>query len=138
MALKRKAENEKLNRQLTTLYKKLSMINLKANVITIIQKTNEKIDKIKKQLEKESQYLTQAAMLRSKVRWTQFGEKNTKMFLNLEKQNARAKLAKSTYDENGRITYDPKKIAHAQVTFFSKLYKSEESTIKFLYHPSVN
>ena len=82
-ASKESAENEKLNRQLTALYKKLSMINLKANnVITIIPKTNEKIDKIKNQLEKESQYLTQAAMLRSKVRWTQFGEKNTKMFLN--------------------------------------------------------
>ena len=38
---------------------------------------------------------TEGAIIRSRVRWTEFGEKNTKYFLNLEKRQQKEMLLRN-------------------------------------------
>ena len=45
-----------------------------------------KLDETTRKLEKIIEYKTKGAILRSKCRWHNEGEKNTKYFLNLEKR----------------------------------------------------
>ena len=42
------------------------------------------------------------AMMQSKARWTEYGEKNTRYFLNLEKRKAEKKRIVELYLEDGR------------------------------------
>ena len=85
----RKAKLLALQRQLVAGQKKLAMINLSSNeAVSLIQKTNDKIDKIKNELQKEAIYDAQGAELRAKARWTSQAEHGTSYFYGLEKRNA--------------------------------------------------
>lgn len=44
-------------------------------------------DTLRKDLEEKSNYITQGIIIRSKARWYESGEKNSKYFLTLEKRN---------------------------------------------------
>ena len=66
-------------------------------------------------------------MLRSKVHWTEHGEKNSKYFLGLEKNNARNKIMHATFDDNHKLTKNPKEILNIQSRFYEKLYTSDNS-----------
>ena len=117
--------NEK---KLKSSLKKLAMINLSSEqAVALIQKTNDKIDKIKNELQKDSLYLTQGAMLCSKARWTSQGEHQMRYFLGLEKRNAKSKIMSSTINRLGNITRDPKEILNLQRDFHAKLYSIDES-----------
>ena len=60
------------------------MINLKSdNAVRDIQKTNDSIDSVLLELKKITLYQAQGAIIRSKVRWHELGEKNTKYFFGL-------------------------------------------------------
>ena len=75
-AKRNKKHKETLERQLRACHKRLHMINLKSDKeVTIIQKTNEKINQIMGELRKISMYRAQGLMLRSKVHWFEEGEK---------------------------------------------------------------
>ena len=65
------------------------------------------------------QYKTKGAILRSKVRWYEDGERNTRYFYNLEKRNENekrtiAKLKRS----NGTVTNDQFEILREQMEFY--------------------
>ena len=77
---------------------------------------------IKEELEKFEEQETKGAILRSKVRWAEAGEKNTKYFLNLEKKNAVDKHISQLQTSDGCILTDPKQILLEQKSFFEKLY----------------
>ena len=82
-------KKEILERKLHSYRKKLNMINLQSEfAVSIIQATNEKIDSVLKELHTIELCEAQGAMLRSKVRWVESGEKNTKYFFALEKQRS--------------------------------------------------
>lgn len=70
-------------------------------------------------LEKEK---LQSAQIRSKVKWIEDGEKNTKYFLNLERSRANAKLMPRLELENGAIITDQFEILEAQKEYFKTLY----------------
>lgn len=57
-------------------------------------------------LEKLLQYKTKGAILRSKVRWFEQGERNTKYFLNLEKRNFCQKSVTKLKLKDDTYTYD--------------------------------
>ena len=48
-----------------------------------------KLDNLRSEMEEIIEYRTRGAMLRSRTRWHNEGEKNTKYFLNLEKRHYR-------------------------------------------------
>ncbi len=52
-------------------------------------------------------------IFRSKIKWTEDGEQNSKYFLLLEKKNFSNKLI-STLEIDGNIVKDPTKISEAQ------------------------
>ena len=79
-------------------------------------------------MEESIEYRTKGAILRSRTRWHNEGEKNTKYFLNLEKRHYRQgtinRLKKS---ENDFATTD-KEILHECEYFFKDLYSSKMKT----------
>ena len=82
----------------------------------------EKYSFLKEELEKIEEIETQGAILRSKVRWSEAGEKNTKYFLNLEKKNAVDKHICQLQLPNGDIISDPKLILAEQKRYYQSLY----------------
>ena len=65
------------------------------------------------------------AIIRSKAKWIEYGEKNSKYFLNLEKRNYRAKYIKKVIMSNGIEISEPSKVLEEQVSFYSDLYTSK-------------
>ena len=73
---------------------------------------------------------TKEAAFRSNAKWVAEGEKNTKYFLNLEKQNCCNKTMTKTIDDAGVITNDAQRILEIQNRFYEKLY-SKDQNVKF-------
>ena len=64
------------------------------------------------------------AMLRSKLNWMEFGEKPSKFFLNLQKQNFVNRQMKKLVDDKGKLIQD-KSILIETYNFYSKLYQKK-------------
>ena len=64
---------------------------------------------------------------RSKVKWAEKGEKNTKYFLNLEKQHFNQKYIKKLIIQDSIEVTDPHQILEEQQKHFEKLYRSKQS-----------
>ena len=76
------------------------------------------------QLEKIAQYQTRGAILRSKARWYNEGEINTKYFLNLQKRHFNKKTIKQLQlDKKGVINTDDKILQEAK-SFYQNLYST--------------
>ena len=73
----------------------------------------------------QSEYI-KGVMFRSKAKWYQEGEKNTKYFLNLERARYNSKTCRTLLDGN-TIIEDPVAILDKQQSFYSELYKSDPS-----------
>ena len=65
-------------------------------------------------------------MFRSKVRWYEEGEKNTKYFFALEKARYNAKTCYKLVDDEGAEHIDPSSILEVQKTFYEKLYMEDK------------
>ena len=88
------------------------------------QDIRNRIQEINNELEKYTVEATRGAMIRSRVRWYEEGEKNSKYFLNLEKRNHNNKTLNQLETESGIILSDPEEILNQQKLFYNKLYKS--------------
>ena len=122
-----------LERKVKTWTTKLHMINLKAdNAISLINNINDKIDTFQKELDKINMYKTQGVILRSRARWIEQGEKNTKYFFGLEKHTARANTMNRCIDEKGHILTNPQEIVFEQARFYERLYTKQEN-VHFVY-----
>ena len=64
--------------------------------------------------------------MRSRIKWMEFGEKPSKFFLNLEKQNKVNKEIRKLSTENGDIISEQKAIIEEVFNFYSKLYAKKE------------
>ena len=88
-----------------------------------------KLEGYKQELEKLIEYKTKGSIIRSKTRWYNEGEKNTKYFLGLEKRHfnkkkKKKKTIKSLKLENGNSVGSDKKILEEASSFYKKLYTS--------------
>ncbi len=83
------------------------------------------IDDIKCKLKKMYEDKGQGAKVRSRLNWFEYGEKPTKYFHNLEKQNAKNKAWESILDKDGELISGTKNVQKVQVDFYKTLYKSE-------------
>ena len=77
---------------------------------------------IKKDIQEIYHKQTQGAIMRSRARWENLGEKPTRYFCNLEKQNYSKKTIYRLQLESGEITSDQSNILQEQENFFKKLY----------------
>ena len=86
----------------------------------------EKIDILKGELEKILEYRTKGAIIRSKSRWYNEGEKNSRYFLNLEKRHFKqGTISQIKINDNEFITTD-KAILSECVSFYKNLYSSKK------------
>ena len=78
--------------------------------------------RLRAELNKIAEYKTKGAIIRSRTRWHEFGEKNTKYFLNLEKrQHCKTHISKLKTNNETEIT-DPKEILEQGKVFYKNLY----------------
>ena len=70
------------------------------------------------------QYKTKGAILRSKVRWHESGERNTRYFFNSEKRNYERKTTTKLKRSNGTFTKDQFEIMQEQMDYYKTLYTS--------------
>ena len=113
------------------LEKHLLKTELKSETLTL------EYESAKAELEKINDYIASGAILRSKVRWYEEGEKNTSYLLSLEKRNkAKSHIRKIINTNDVEIT-DERMILKEISDFYSHLYskkslKSEDECLQYL------
>ena len=75
-------------------------------------------------LKRITEQKVKGAMIRSKARWVEHGEKNTRYFLNLEKRKAEKKRIVKLKKDDGSETEDRDVILKEAENFYKSLYKS--------------
>ena len=68
---------------------------------------------------------TQGVMFRSKIKWYEEGEKNTKYFFSLEKARYNAKTCHKILKDNGQEITDQQEILETQRQYYQELYKED-------------
>ena len=89
--------------------------------------TQNEFDALKSACEKEYDYITKGAIIRSRATWYEKGEKNNKYFLNLQNNKKTKSTIRKLERKNGNITVDPKCIMDELHSFYSDLYKEKNS-----------
>ena len=105
--------------------------------------TKQEVELLKSELEALYDQKVEGIIVRSRARWHEHGEKNSKYFLNLEKSNHIKKHIRKLYI-SGTISTDPFQIMDAQKLFYSKLYQRQQTNHnsaeakRFLDNPSIS
>lgn len=81
-----------------------------------------KFESLQMELKLLEQEKCKGAILRSKAYWAVESDRNTKFFLNLEKQKRESNAIKELILENGEVTKDNNVIIQSKYNFFSELY----------------
>ena len=81
----------------------------------------------KKELESIIEYKTKGAIIRSKARWYNEGEKNSKYFLNLENRHCKRKTIVQIKGNNGSYLTNDSDILEECNSFYGSLYTSRTS-----------
>ena len=108
-----------------SLQKKVNLLQAQAEENPHNKNITHELQVEKSRLKKIMTYRTKGAILRSKVRWHEDGERNTKYFYALEKRNytnkaiTRLKIAENAYTE------DQFNIPDKEKCFYESLYKSK-------------
>ena len=76
-------------------------------------------------------------LFRSKVKWQEEGERNTKYFFNLEKARYNAKTCYKLIDKNGKEIIEDSLILETQKSFYNDLY-SEDKEVSFMLKNTYN
>ena len=84
-----------------------------------------KLQDTKMAINLQSLYSAQGAQTRSRVKWIEEGEKNTKFFLGLEKTSQNNKLITRLTDENGRIYTKQDELLDYQAKFYKNLFSKK-------------
>ena len=86
------------------------------------QEMHRKLEKKRRELEQIIEHKTKSAILRSKCRWYNKGEKNTKYFFNLEKRHYKnGVISQVKIDDDNFVTSD-KDILNACESFYTNIY----------------
>ena len=87
--------------------------------------TQNKRECLKLKIEIEEQDILRGAQVRSKEKWIEEGEKNTKFFLNLEKNRASSRLFHSIELDNGERVTSQFDILNEQKRYHKEIYSKE-------------
>ena len=112
----------------------IAQLSLKANEyeenLPLQQEEDDLYVSTKNELEDQLMMRTQGVMFRSKAKWYEEGERNTKYFYALEKARYNAKTCHKLVTDKGEEITDPKLILEEQRNFYRELY-SEDEMVKF-------
>ena len=84
----------------------------------------DKLLTVQNELELINNEETKGAIVRSRALWNEYGEKNSKYFLNLEKRNFKDKCIIKLQNDSGEFIYDHHAILQEEKNFFRKLFTS--------------
>ena len=85
------------------------------------------LERIKTKLSKIACIKTRGTIIRSRARWYEHGEKNSKYFYNLEKTNHRKKhITSLKFNDHTKLT-DPTEILEEEERFFKHIYTSKNT-----------
>ena len=90
---------------------------------------------IRSRLKNIMHHKTNGTILRSKVRWHEHGERNTRYFYGLEKRNYEKKTITKLKLSDGSFTNDQSKILQEQMHFYKTLYASNKQRSSTLSDP---
>lgn len=125
---KRKAKQTK--NEIDILEKRLNELNQINNEKKDDENLSYEIQTIEQKLEKQYMSKTKGAQIRSRIKWFEEGEKNTKFFLGLEKVRQAKKSINSIKDKEGKIQKDSDKIISVIREFYCDLYTSTDTDIE--------
>ena len=84
------------------------------------------LEKTKLDLEEKTLERIRGVMFRSKAKWFEEGEKNTKYFFSLEKSRYNAKTCYKLITEDGQEVTEQKQILNLQKMFYTELYQKDD------------
>ena len=126
----KKAKGKGAGKKIAMLEKRLD--NTCSNDPPVSQNVTERIKILKEELEKIIEYRTKGAILRSKSRWYNEGEKNTKYFLNLEKRHFKQGTISQLKLSDGVFVISEKDILSECESFYKELYASKiDNSVNF-------
>ena len=117
--------------------------NKKNHISILEQKLRDKINNniddeeskiIEKELENEYTKKAIGAQIRSRIKWIEEGEKNTKYFLSLEKSRQTQKFITKIYDKEQKILSNKSDILERQKEFYEDLYKTKHPNTDQIKH----
>lgn len=115
--------------RLSILEKRLSQIDAQRhnnpNIFPDPSEVREHLIKLKSEIDELLTYKTQGAILRSRIDYTQAGEKPSKYFFNLEKTKASKKAMNRLVTQAGASVNTQNEIQDEQLAFFSHLYRDK-------------
>ena len=85
---------------------------------------NIEIKNYKSELESLYKIKTDGCIIRSRADCVEYGEKNSKYFINLEKRNQKRKVITKLMSEHGDVITGGKEILDEEKTFYQKLYET--------------
>ena len=113
----------KLEAEIEVLRQRLSKTQNDAECNEIMQL----LDDSEKKLEDIYDFETAGAIIRSRAKWAEEGEKSTKFFCNLEKRHTEKKNIYMLKNANGSLIVNPQNIMKELHGFYSSLYSSHWS-----------
>ena len=122
MEISRNLNCKQNKKEIDRLERKLDKLKLIANETDEI---NAQIKQLEGLIKNYYNKKTEAAKIRSRVKWAEEGEKSTRYFFNLEKKRGQEKLWYRIKTTDGNYKYDIDSIMNEQVDFYSKLFQSE-------------
>ena len=114
----RNKKNRMLELQLKEVEHKLSSDPNNDELLQKLQDTKLAIDLL-------SLYSAQGAQTRSRVKWIEEGEKNSKFFLGLEKASQNNKLITRLIDDKGNVYSNQKDLLDYQIKFYKNLFSKK-------------
>ena len=87
-----------------------------------------KLEIKKQRLEQVILYKTQGSIIRSRARWYNEGEKNTKYFFGLEKRHFNGKTVRNLKIDDNTVLNTDQEILHEARRFYQTLYSSKNSS----------
>ena len=110
-------------------YKTLQMQISAAEKILLTDPNNKEASnhllKLKQNLELLHLDKAKGAQIRSRVKWIEEGERNTKYFCSLEKSRGRQKVITRLQRESGETVSDQNEVLQEQVSFYKELYNQK-------------
>ena len=88
------------------------------------------LENSKQEIEELLEEKMKGVFFRTKSRWYELGEHNSKFFFNLEKSRYNARVCTRLFSHDGKEVTNQKDISNLQTAFYQELYKSDK-TVQF-------
>lgn len=99
---------------------------------TLNPNTFESLTDAKEELKNHIETSSAGAIIRSRIKWVEEGEKSSKFFFNLEKRNFNNKCINCLKDKQGHVVSSPETIRKNLRDFYQKLYTAKPHNLETL------